>query len=552
MGEEQCQYLEDYPIEIKIEQYNMKNEILKNKCEQINAKDFYESIFGDITDKLPLTYMNTKTERGGYKNIEINEAIETSKKMNNVALPVTTFFCGQKSNEFLNNMYAIAVDADGVYYKELKELLDNDFRQATRPGINVPMPTYIVNSGHGTHLYYVFNDPIPVYKSQVEIINKLYRTMTSYITSDNRVGSKKQSVWIGQPMRVVGSRTKIGTETTAFKYADKWDINELCKLFSIKGKIRTCKDYADIEQHEKMVDTYRNDIPQFKPDFYRYVVKDIMQYGDYKHWDTSFIALCYVARYSQIETEELVSDIISVDEHFQKKYPQIEREDITAAKIKEYCLYLNMAKNVGKKHLIQWLGFNYDRKTYKTMKPSFYEYTVEKCKTKTIKGHRYFSMLAICSVAMKCGIGEERLRTDLIDLAAYYNNRDTALGEPIRNEEIRWAMSSYNEKALKTPREKLEEWLGWEFVPLIKRRPAGRRLKQKEHLELARVIKKIKSDRGMLQHKPYETKTSVMIEQYMRENPTARKCDIVRGTGFDKKTVYKYYDGIKEDISSKR
>lgn len=549
MGNEIYTYLEDYPDEIKLEQYNLKNNLLKDKCKQVMACDFYESIFGSLDISLPLTFMNTKSEQGGYKNISIKEAIKLSENKNNVALPVTTFLCGQKSSQFMDTVYAIAVDADGVYYKELENLIDNNFVQASRPGISVPPPTFIVNSGHGTHLYYVFKEPVPAYSSQVSTINKLYKAMTSYITSDNRVGSKKQSVWIGQPMRVVGSLTKLGTETTAFKYGDRWDINELCDLFKINGKIRTCKDYEDIEQRDTDIDAYRNTLPEFKPDFYHYIVKDIIEYGDYRHWDTSFIALCYIARYAHIELEELATDIIRIDEHFHKKYPQIEREEIPIDKIREYCLYLNQAKNVGKKRLIQWLGFNYDRKNYKTISPRFYEYTLEKCKKKTIKGHRYFSMVAICSIAMKCGIDEERLRTDLTDLAKFYNDRDTELGEPILDEEIRWAMTSYNEKALETSRGKLEEWLGWEFTPSIKRRPIGKRKKQKDHLEEARKIKKFKMDNGMIQLKPYETKTRAKIEQYMIENPTARKCDVIRATGYDKKTVKKYYDEIMDSIS---
>lgn len=37
----------------------------------------------------------------------------------------------------------------------------------------------------------------------------------------------------------------------------------------------------------------------------------------------------------------------------------------------------------------------------------------------------------------------------------------------------------------------------------------------------------------------------------MREHPEARKCDVIKETGLDKKTVYKYYEAAKEKAQLK-
>ena len=42
-----------------------------------------------------------------------------------------------------------------------------------------------------------------------------------------------------------------------------------------------------------------------------------------------------------------------------------------------------------------------------------------------------------------------------------------------------------------------------------------------------------------------------VVEAFLRENPEARKCDVIRGTGLDKKTVYKYYEAAKEKTQLK-
>ena len=38
------------------------------------------------------------------------------------------------------------------------------------------------------------------------------------------------------------------------------------------------------------------------------------------------------------------------------------------------------------------------------------------------------------------------------------------------------------------------------------------------------------------------------ILAYIEAHPEARKVDVIRGTGRDKKTVYKYYDRIKQRL----
>ena len=40
------------------------------------------------------------------------------------------------------------------------------------------------------------------------------------------------------------------------------------------------------------------------------------------------------------------------------------------------------------------------------------------------------------------------------------------------------------------------------------------------------------------------------VVEYIREHPEARKCDVIRGTGLDKKTVYKYYEAAKAEAAA--
>ena len=78
--------------------------------------------------------------------------------------------------------------------------------------------------------------------------------------------------------------------------------------------------------------------------------------------------------------------------------------------------------------------------------------------------------------------------------------------------------------------------------------------KQKDHLEEARAIRDIRMKRQNRDWRDGNGRPSAerKVEEFMRENPEAKKCDVIRGTGLDKKTVYKHYEAAKEKAQAMR
>lgn len=68
--------------------------------------------------------------------------------------------------------------------------------------------------------------------------------------------------------------------------------------------------------------------------------------------------------------------------------------------------------------------------------------------------------------------------------------------------------------------------------------------KQKIHLRLARATKEILKKKNQMKPEGRPSAAQTVID-YLREHPDARKCDVIRGTGLDKKTVYKHYEAAK-------
>ena len=68
--------------------------------------------------------------------------------------------------------------------------------------------------------------------------------------------------------------------------------------------------------------------------------------------------------------------------------------------------------------------------------------------------------------------------------------------------------------------------------------------KQKEHFKLARFVRDELNGNKDWQNKEGRPKGSTkenIVKEYRKNNPTARKCDCIRATGLDKKTVYKWW-----------
>lgn len=108
-------------------------------------------------------------------------------------------------------LYALTIDLDGVIIKKdgnpfgLRTLFHqiNDIDR-------LPMPTFLVYSGTGLHLYYVFEESIMLFPDAVKQLQKYKRELTrliwqGYITNlENNV----QYESLFQGFRVVGSITK--------------------------------------------------------------------------------------------------------------------------------------------------------------------------------------------------------------------------------------------------------------------------------------------------------------------------------------------------------
>lgn len=190
-------------------------------CWEADATDLYSDMFrlgegliqqsgerGTLKANPVAYYRNYDEEHGHFRVMfedEFDKILETLQNADFAILNGLTYFGRKNEQAHANKMYALIFDLDGVTEKKLS----NFFRQCV--GNVIPSPNYIVLSGHGLHLYYIFEQPLSLFpniKLQVkELKYALTRRIWNKYTSEL---DEPQYQGINQGFRVAGGRTKKG------------------------------------------------------------------------------------------------------------------------------------------------------------------------------------------------------------------------------------------------------------------------------------------------------------------------------------------------------
>lgn len=245
---------------------DIRENYLEKYFDEISPRDFYRGIFpqGELQEKgatgdwrynaiaievLPQgSRRNTKRYTITDDLDMINELVEHE----NFILLSPISYVG-KSREAVNArfIYALAVDLDGV--KKEENMIDL-FHQIEFADF-LPRPTYIVSSGNGLHLYYVFQEPIPCFKNITDQLAKLKHNLTKklwngYIT-DLSENVQYQSLFQG--FRLVGGVTKNGGRTKAYETGSKVSVEYLNEFVEPENRLTefAYKSTLTLEQAKK-------------------------------------------------------------------------------------------------------------------------------------------------------------------------------------------------------------------------------------------------------------------------------------------------------------
>lgn len=199
------------PIEVYTDIFHLGNNEIQKKGE---PKGAYKSN--------PLGYWkNKEDEKGHYRIMFDDDFEETLKELQQADFAIMngiTYFGRKNVQAHASKMYAMIFDIDGVTDETLGNFLKGAF---TDDYTIYPLPNYIILSGNGIHLYYLFENAIPLYPNIKLQLKELKYALTQKMWNryTTKLWEKVQYQGINQGFRVIGGKAKKdGVVTRAFRF----------------------------------------------------------------------------------------------------------------------------------------------------------------------------------------------------------------------------------------------------------------------------------------------------------------------------------------------
>ena len=159
-------------------------------------------------------------------------------------MPPLSYAGKERTAENAREMYAMVFDLDGIIIKDGFARGLHDFWYGhVVAARRLPMPTYIVASGSGVHLYYVLERPVPLFKNVARQLQKYKREMTEMIWNEGitTLGEDRKNIQqegIYQAFRMPGTVTKQGERVKAYRVGPKVTIGYLNEFVFDEYKVK--------------------------------------------------------------------------------------------------------------------------------------------------------------------------------------------------------------------------------------------------------------------------------------------------------------------------
>lgn len=255
------EHLEYWYGEQGVELPSWARELAARGYPSVCAIDFYDDLFGEdlAPERMPEDYRAgeysaiaielvpsglDKKGKPKYKGQRItitagcSELYELIERSDNFCMVSALSYAGRhRTNKNARYLYALVIEIDDI---EPKNGIDELIYSWERKNLTMPQPTYIVCSGNGLHLYFVFERPIPMYAHIFEQFSEAKTHLTRmfwnrYVTTAHE---KVQYESVNQAFRCVGSMGKKNNRCAmAFKTGEKITIEYLNLLLPEKLRI---------------------------------------------------------------------------------------------------------------------------------------------------------------------------------------------------------------------------------------------------------------------------------------------------------------------------
>lgn len=283
-------------IDVK-KNYREVEELLSFHYKEVEGEEFYRYVFpnnqnegeysGDYSKPNAIYLYEDErdkgTERKLRRRIMLNDTWEEDYKEfvkdNPMTLCSGLAYRGRVNRlEYSQQMNALVFDLDSVGKDELLTLF---LRIGKDPGLRrLPQPTFIVMSGTGLHIYYVFEEPIELFPNIKLQLKKLKYDLTFKMWEYKATSQEKQIQYqsINQGFRMVGSKNdKYGLPVKAFKTGDRVTLDYINAYADEK------ENQVDISKPFRPSQYTKEEAKEKFPEWYQRVV--VEKNRNQKKWD---------------------------------------------------------------------------------------------------------------------------------------------------------------------------------------------------------------------------------------------------------------------------
>ena len=248
---------------------------------------------------------------------------------NNFCLMAPISYIGKdRKSEHARELYALGIDLDGVITDSgfdffVRQIEHGDEMLSFVWGL--PRPTYVVASGTGMHLYYVFESPVRLWPNVARELAKLKKRLTwqAWTQGASELHDHVQYESLFQGFRMVGSATKVGTRVRAFKTGEKVSVDYLngfvpeeyraeMPLWSNTTSISVAMQVWPEWYQRRIVEGQPRGTWTCKRDLYDWWVRKLKAGAEQGHRYWCVMTMAVYARKSGVSYDELAEDAMGL------------------------------------------------------------------------------------------------------------------------------------------------------------------------------------------------------------------------------------------------
>lgn len=414
---------------------------------------------------------------------DLGALVSESLELNETAImsPVS-YFGRRRDARHARYLHALAFDLDGVGREQLGNLLKQigNGRDPEMPRwTSMPQPSAIVNSGTGLHLYYVLERPVPLLPKVVPFLQELKRQLTDVI-------------W---------------TEYTSTIPLEQRQYQGIYQGFRMVG---TTTKLNGRGEGSKRSDPYEAVAFRYEP-----------EYGS--PWRVS---LDYLLSYA------------SLDRGGGREGLDLLRE-----------LWETGGRTPLERAMRLW-PYWYERRVVNgapegrwTAKRALYDWWLAQVREGATYHHRYFCVRALATYADKAGVPFEELERDAYSLVPSLDGLTEDPSNHFTDSDVAAALERYHDGAAhRETRARIERETAIRIEPSVPRRPDGERLKQKDHLEIARAVRDVRQKQKGTEwgNKDGAPTKADLVRSYAAGHPGESHSAVARALGVSRPTVIKW------------